>query len=133
MLLCIHNERQDDMQHTLQLTDEQRKTQREAYEDKHYSKQIDCPKHGVTCKATLFIFGHRNAGIWECGKLSGSCEHTETHVEDIEVDTMRNGEHDTFTEAIYVCSACECATDGDPAEDAHDAIVDSQIMEALGK
>lgn len=51
-------------------------------------------------------------------------------VETYEVDTMRNGEHDTYEERGYVCDDCGAQLDGDPDEDAHDAMVDAQIDQA---
>jgi hypothetical protein len=62
------------------------------------------------------------------------CLHDEgTHVETVEVDTMRNGEHDTYEVRIYVCDTCDAEVDGDPDADRADALADMQIMEALGK
>jgi hypothetical protein len=39
---------------------------RHKWEDEHYTKQIDCPEHPGQHTATLYQFGHRYAGIWEC-------------------------------------------------------------------
>ncbi len=49
---------------------------------------------------------------------------------------MRNGEHDTYTVRYYVCGGvegCGVELDGNPDEDAYDAMVDAQIDEARGK
>lgn len=63
-----------------------------------------------------------------------ACEHgAGQHVETVEMPTMRNGEYDTYDVRIYVCDTCDAEVDGDPDADAYDAMVDSQIMEALGK
>jgi hypothetical protein len=35
------------------------------------------------------------------------CPHTDYHWETVEVDTMRNGEHDTYEQQVAVCSACD--------------------------
>jgi hypothetical protein len=58
-----------------------------------------------------------------------------SRVETGEVDTMRNGAHDTYEVQYYVCldPDCEAELDGDPAEDAHDARVDAEIDFARGK
>lgn len=66
---------------------------------------------------------------FECTHDAGST------VETVEVDTMRNGEHDTYEQRIYVCvdPDCEAELDGSPDEDRADALADMQIMEALGK
>lgn len=63
------------------------------------------------------------------------CAHDDSRVETFEVDTMRNGEHDTYEQQGYVCADpdCEAELDGDPAADRADALADAQIMEALGK
>jgi hypothetical protein len=66
---------------------------------------------------------------FECSHDLGS------RVETGEVDTMRNGEHDTYEVRYYVCADydCEAELDGNPDEDAHDAMVDAQIDEMRGK
>lgn len=93
------------------------------YEDNNYFVMVDCPEH-LTHKVKLFVHGHRNAGIWECDEsgegISDSCPHYDTEVETIEVDTMRNGEHDTYERRVYVCSLCGCDVEGDPDEDSND-------------
>lgn len=124
------------MQNTITMTDEQRKAQREAWEDKHYTKKIDCFFEGHTGhQATVYQHPHRYSGVIECDKTgeSDSCEHEETRVENFEYDTMRNGEHDTYEAPAYVCELCEETVDGDPREDAYEAMVDAQIDEARGK
>jgi hypothetical protein len=54
------------------------------------------------------------------------CEHPEDarEIEDIEVDTMRNGEHDTYPAKIYVCGLCGEQVEGDPAIDIAEARAD---------
>lgn len=125
------------MQPATATTDEERKAQREAWEDKHYTKQISCPEHAQSDHtATLYQNGHRFAGIWECPVTgaSDSCEHENgTEIETVEVDDSHPDRHDGYSYEIYVCVDCGMQADGDPAEDRADAIADMQIMEALGK
>lgn len=74
------------------------------------SKQITCPKHG-THQATLHVWPEEFAGVWDCNaddETSDFCEHEDLHIEEIEVDMTRNGEHDTYKTKIEVCDACEC-------------------------
>lgn len=63
------------------------------------------------------------------------CAHDDSRVETFEVDTMRNGEHDTYEVRGYVCADydCEAELDGDPDEDRAEHLADMQIMEARGK
>lgn len=58
---------------------------------------------------------------FECTHDAGST------VETGEVDTMRNGEHDTYEVSYYQCidPDCEAELDGSPDEDAFDAMVDA--------
>lgn len=112
------------MQQLATMTDAQRKAQREAWEDKHYTKKIDCFFHeDESHQATVYQHGHRYAGVIECDKTgeSDSCEHEETRVEDSAVDTFNpvTG-HDQYDVLIYVCELCECTVEGDPAADAAD-------------
>lgn len=119
------------------MTNEERKQQREAWEDKHYTKQIQCPEHAqASHTATLYQQGNRYAGIWECPVTgtSDSCEHENgSEVESVTEDHLGiNGHYQTEHE-IYVCVDCGTETDGCPAEDRAEAIADMQIMEALGQ
>lgn len=106
-----------------------------------YTKLIQCPEHKGECKATLFCEPHKFAGIWECDNtgegISDTHEHKDYEVETVEVDTMRNGEHDTYEVQIYVCGGVEgCGVEiegEDPAADRADYLADMQIMEARGK
>lgn len=103
------------------------KRQREEWQDKHLADKIDCPFEDHSGhQATIFKAGHRFEGIVECDKTgeSDSCQHEETHVESLEVDTMRNGEHDTYEVPAYVCDACECVTDEDVTDDREDMAYD---------
>lgn len=116
-------------------TDAERKAQREAWEDKHYTKQIPCPEHPKgKHTATLYEHGHRYAGIWECPKTGTSDSHDH---EELEVETTEDwptSPMDTPREyQIYVCGGefgCGVVVDGDPAEDAYEAMIDAQIDEA---
>lgn len=87
------------------------KQNREKWDDENYSVQVDCPVH-LTHKATLFTYGHRYAGIWECkiGDLSDSCPHYDIETE---VTEDYEGSHDK----IYICSLCKVAVEGDPIVD----------------
>ena len=85
-----------------------------------YTVEIDCPAHGDH-KATLFQHGHKYAGIWECPVTgeSDSCEHESHHVEETAVDTFNPvSGHGQYEVQVYVCDACECTVEGDPAADA---------------
>jgi hypothetical protein len=71
---------------------------------------VICPEHLLEDhQAVLYRNGHKYAGIWEClaTGVSDACEHDNTHTEEIEVDTTRNGEHDTYLTKIEICNACE--------------------------
>lgn len=94
------------------------KAEREAYEDKHYVVEIDCPEH-LTHKVPLYTHGNRFAGIWECevDGISGSCPHFDTRVEEVEV-TVHPDEGQDYTIQIYVCVLCGEQVEGDPREDA---------------
>lgn len=86
------------------------------------TKQITCPAHGKH-QATLYMYGHEYAGIWECPKTgeSDSCEHESTRVEETVTDYHDPGNyygHGQRTSNIYVCEDCECTVDGDPDADA---------------
>lgn len=119
------------------MTDEQRKQQREAWQDKNCTKQITCPEHPKgDHTATLYQHGHRFSGIWECPVTgtSDSCEHENgTEIEEVVEDHMGFSGHYQTEHEIYVCVDCGEQVDGDPAEDRAEAIADMQIMEALGK
>ena len=51
-----------------------------------------------------------------------SCDHVDYNWETTEVDTMRNGEHDTYEVPIAVCSNWECGKvlDIEPEEPDHE-------------
>ena len=124
------------MQPATAKTDAQRKAEREAWEDKHYTKQIPCPEHAQSSHtATLYQNGHRYAGIWECpvSGASDSHEHVDSEIETVEVDDSHPDRSDGYSYEIYVCVDCGVQMDGDPAEDRAEAIADMQIMEARGK
>ena len=76
---------------------------------------IVCPEHPQS-QHTAFLHqkGHMYPGVWECPVTGDSdvCEHENTHYEDIEVDTTRNGEHDTYMSRVEVCDVCECEVEG---------------------
>jgi hypothetical protein len=84
--------------------------------------------------------GSRWAGVWECVGVCGtsdSCEHPDTRVESVQVDHWPTPDIDnSYDRDVYVCNICDETIDldqADPAVDAYEARVDSQIMEALGK
>jgi len=118
-------------------TDAERKAQREAWEDKHYTTKIECPEHpNGKHQATLFQWGHRFAGIWECPKtgVSDSHEHSDYEIEEIEHMSPNPDSSHYWTERIYVCGGCGVAIeDEDPDTDRAEALADMQIMEARGK
>lgn len=103
-----------------------------------YTKLIDCPSHPGQHKAILYCIGHNYEGTWECPKTGYSDAHdhleavnqgdAELVVETGEVDTMRNGEHDTYQFSYYICGGqegCGMAIDpeiADPQQDAADAL-----------
>lgn len=111
------------------------KRQREAYEDKHYTKQIDCPEHPGKHQAILFQHPHRCSGMWECPTgISDAHEHENYEIEEIEHMSPNPDSSYYWTERIYVCADCgEMIEDANPDEDRAEAIADAQIMEALGK
>lgn len=84
-----------------------------------YAKSIICPEHGVH-NATLYISGHKLAGIWECNvmDLSDSCDHESFRTDIIETDPKNPVENSVYTYSVYICNDCECIMDGNPAEDA---------------
>lgn len=102
-----------------------------------YTKQIPCPEHaqgGHT--ATLYLFGHKYAGLWECpvSGASEACEHVSTHIETVEVTNFPTPDIDaSYDTEVYVCDLCGCTVDGNPAEDRADAQADAEIMNALDK
>jgi len=101
------------------------------------TKQINCPEHPqASHTATLYTKGHEYAGIWECPVTgaSDSHEHTNTHVETVQVDYFPTPDVDaSYDVEVYVCDDCECETDGSPAEDRAEAIAEMQVMDALNK
>lgn len=56
------------------------------------------------------------------GETTFECTHDEGfHKDTTEVDTMRNGEHDTYTVPIAICEDPDCDEDLDiPPEDLYD-------------
>lgn len=79
------------------------------------TKKITCPQHGHDDhQATLYTWGHRYAGVWECDAegISDSCEHNDTRHEEVELNTTTNGEHDTYKSTLEICNECEVSLDG---------------------
>lgn len=70
-----------------------------------------CPECGSA--TMLYCYPHQHAGLWECENCGASDthEHEEIIAETIEVDTMRNGEHDTYLTTIHVCDTCGIQVD----------------------
>jgi hypothetical protein len=58
----------------------------------------------------LYCYPHQYAGLWEC--LDPECGTSDTHEHDdiiaevVEVDYMRQGEHDTYNTTVDVCATC---------------------------
>lgn len=109
-----------------------------------YVKRIDCPEHPGKHKVILHCEPDPFAGIWECDVtgegISDAHDHYEAFendkaellVEEIEVDTMRNGEHDTYPARIYVCGGqegCGITLDGNPDVDAAESRADMEYDE----
>jgi hypothetical protein len=106
------------------------------------TKLIQCPhKEHSKHKATLYIFPHKFAGMWDCRYgYSDTHEHLEYEIEDAVEDYYDPGDyygHGQREYQIYVCGGDEgCGVaieDADPAEDRAEALADMQIMEARGK
>jgi hypothetical protein len=122
----------DDMQPataTKPMTDEQRKANREAWEDKNLTVQIPCPEHPQDSHtATLYQFGHRYADIWECPVTGASDSHNhddvETDIEETVQDHLGINGHYQTEHSIYVYKDCGMQADGDPAADAAEAQAD---------
>lgn len=122
----------DDMQTTMNkpMTDEQRKAQREAWEDANLTVQIPCPEHPQDSHtATLYQFGHRYADVWECPVTGASDSHDHddepTHVEDAVQDHMGINGHYQTEYSIYVYDSCGMQADGDPMADAAEAAAEA--------
>lgn len=115
--------------------------------DNAFAKFIPCPEHptgragrfGRKHQAILFCYPGGFAGIWECpvSGASDSCEHEERHIESVQVDYWPTPDIDSSYDVdVYVCDECGVTIDLDvanPAEDAFDAMIDSQIDFARGK
>lgn len=59
----------------------------------------------------VYKHGHQHAGMVECvdcNDTDATCAHLETRTDVIEVDTMRDGEHDTYEVTAVICELCEC-------------------------
>lgn len=101
----------------------------------HNTKQIKCPEHPHSDHtATLYLFGHKYAGIWECAVegVSDSCTHESLSVEIATDDHLGFNGHFQTESSVYVCDACECTVDGDPAADAAEAVAEFHAELAMG-
>lgn len=59
----------------------------------------------------VYQHGHKYAGMvvcLDCENDDMTCSHLETRTDVIEVDTMRDGEHDTYESTVIICEMCEC-------------------------
>ena len=71
--------------------------------------QLECEN----CESTELSFYSPHgeySSMYECLDCEhvGSCDHEiSTHTEIHEVDTMRNGEHDTYETTIVICDTCD--------------------------
>lgn len=57
---------------------------------------------------------HKFAGMvicLDCENDDQRCSHLETRTDVLEVDTMRNGEHDTYERTAVICELCEIEVD----------------------
>lgn len=113
---------------------------RAMFEEKHYTKQIECPIHPAheakdhhdpddLHEATLYLQGHQYAGLWECPVTgeSDTHEHDDYQIEDVEVDDSHPDRRDGYTYQIYVCGTCGVGIDRDEADpelDRLDALAD---------
>lgn len=48
---------------------------------------------------------------WDEEDRQYRCTHVDVNIEDVEVDTMRSGEHDTYTTKAAICANPECEED----------------------
>jgi hypothetical protein len=83
-----------------------------------YTKKITCPEHGtVKHKATLYMHGHKYAGIWECDMDGNSeaCEHVDTHVEIVESNPTHPLDS-IYNSRVHVCNLCDCTVEIDDDE-----------------
>ena len=63
----------------------------------------------------VFLHGHHMTGNLSLAGATfcvdcetyGVCDHENTHTETVEVDTTRDGEHDTYEATIEICDLCE--------------------------
>lgn len=83
------------------------KQNRDKWDDENYSTKVDCPVH-LTHKATLYTYGHRYAGIWECPieDISDSCPH-------YDIETEVTEDYEGVPDKINICSLCRVAVEGD--------------------
>lgn len=82
---------------------------------------VRCTDHGLI--DTDFDAEHFIYGTEQCAEFH---EHTNTHVEEVEVNTMWDGEHDTYTDEIYVCDDCGETLEGSPQADRAEALADME-------
>jgi hypothetical protein len=110
-------------------------------------KLIPCPEHpsgrvhwwSRKHEAFLFCWPGKYAGIWECPATGASDthDHSDYEVETVTADHMGADGHYQTEGEVYVCGGplgCGITIENDdPALDRHEAMVDTQVMEALEK
>ena len=90
----------------------------EHMEHTQYEKNILCPNEG-SHEATLYLYGHELAGIWECSvcQVSDVCSHDNSHVE-YDESWPQSPFGLIFSIPYLVCDTCGCDT-GDDIQDHH--------------
>ena len=89
-----------------------------------YTKKIPCPEHGDH-EATLYCWGHKYAGIWECDVTgeSDSHEHTDYEVEHHEPPPLYPDQQFVYAHDVYICggeNGCGVMIDSDVADPERD-------------
>lgn len=86
---------------------------------KQATKFITCPECGSAAK--LYVEPSMWAGIWSCTNIdcgaSDNCEHTNNHLEAIEVDILVNGEPASFPAMVSTCD--DCGSQHEPSNEAY--------------
>lgn len=72
------------------------------------TKKFPCPVHGTVHEATMYVFPHKYAGIWECDETgeSDSCAHNATHKEHHEELPTHIDQQFVHAHDIEVCNCC---------------------------
>lgn len=86
------------------------------------TKQIECPEHGNVHTATLYVYPHQHAGIWECEVegISDSHEHENVYMDSVTQDHMGFQGHYQTEHPVWVCEDCGEVVDDVTDEDFQD-------------